>query len=74
MTEFIDKRLIYHKYQSGYRKNHSTTTILMKLYDDIKITIAIFAGYSKAFDTTGFFILIQKMHSFNFSKDFFIGQ
>ena len=77
MTEFIEKQLIYHKHQSGYRKNHSTTTLLMKLYDDIKtsmnkseITIAIFADYSKAFDTIDFYTLIQKMHTFNFSKNF----
>ena len=94
MTEFIEKQLIYHKHQSGYRKNHSTTTLLMKLYDDIKtsmnkseIIIAIFADYSKAFDTidfytniflyiyififiqTYFYTLIQKMHTFNFSKN-----
>ena len=77
MTEFIEKRLIYHKHQSGYRKNHSTTTLLIKLYDNIKtsmdnseITIAIFEDYSKAFDAIDFYTLIQKMHTFNFFKDF----
>ena len=69
MTEFIEKRFIYHKHQSGYRKNHSTTTLLVKLYNDI--TIAIFADYSKIFDTIDFYKLIQKMHTFNFSKNFF---
>ena len=77
MTEFIEKQLIYHKHQSRYRKNHSTTTLLMKLYEDIKtsmnkseITIAIFADYFKAFHTIDFYSLIQKMHTFNFSKNF----
>ena len=49
----------------------------MKLYDDIKtfmkkseITIAIFADHSKAFDTIDFYTLIQKIHTFNFSKYF----
>ena len=49
----------------------------MKLYDDIKtymnkceITIVIFADNSKDFDTIDFYALIQKMHSFNFSKGF----
>ena len=66
MTEFIEKQLIYHKYQSGYRKNHSATTLLMKLYDNIKtsmnkseVIIAIFAYYSKVFDTVDFYKLIQ---------------
>ena len=77
MTEFIEKRFIYHEYQSGYRKNCRTTTLLMKLYEDTttfinknEITIAILADYSKAFDTIDFFTLIQKMHSLNLSKDF----
>ena len=69
MIKFIEKRFIYHKHQSGYRKNHSTTTLLVKLYNDI--TIAIFADYSKIFDTIDFYKLIQKMHTFNFSKNFF---
>ena len=49
----------------------------MKLYVDIKtsmnkseITIATFANYSKGFGIIDFYTLIQKMHSFNFSKDF----
>ena len=73
MTKFIEKQLIYYKHQSGYRKNHSKATLLMKLYDDIKtsmnkseITIAIFADYSKAFDTIDFYTLIQKMQRFIF--------
>ena len=35
-----------------------------------EITIAIFPDYSKAVDTIDFYTSIQKMHSFNFSKDF----
>ena len=72
MIEFIEKRLIYHKHQSGYW-DHSTATLLMKLYTDIKtsmnkreITIAIFADYSKVFDTIDFFILIQNINTLTF--------
>ena len=50
----------------------------MKLHDNIKtsmskseITIAIFADYFKVFDTIDFYILIQKRHTCNFSRDFF---
>ena len=38
ITNFIEKNLVYHHYQSGYRKNHSTATLLAKLRDDIKRT------------------------------------
>ena len=45
----------------------------MKLYDDIKSenTVGIFADYSKAFYSIDLnTLLMQKIHSFNFSKDF----
>ena len=35
-----------------------------------ELTMAVFTDYLKAFDTIGFFTLIQKMHSLNFSTDF----
>ena len=77
ITGFIEIQQVYNKHQSGYRKNHSTATILSKLYDDIKLvmkqselTMAVFTDYSKAFDNIDFFTLIQKMRSLNFSTDF----
>ena len=36
ITNIIEKKLIYHHYQSGYRKNHSTATLLANLREDIK--------------------------------------
>ena len=58
ITDFIETQQVYDKHQSGYHKNHSTATILSKLYDDIKmamkqseLTMAVFTDYSKAFDT-----------------------
>ena len=79
LAVFIERESVYHQYQSGYRKNHSTATLLLKLHDDIKkakksseVTIAIFTDYSKAFDTIDFSVLIKKIHTLNFSKRFFI--
>ena len=77
ITNFIEKKLIYNHYQSSYRKNHSTATLLAKLRDDIKeaikaseITLAVFTDYSKAFDTIDFSVLIKKMYTVNFPKHF----
>ena len=77
IKDFIETQQVYSKHQSGYRKNHSTATILSKSYDDTRIamkqselTMPIFTVYSKAFDTIDIFTLIQKMHSLNFSTDF----
>ena len=73
ITNFIENKLIYHHYQSGYHKNHSTATLLAKLRDDIKkamkaseITLAVFTEYLKAFDTIDFSVLIRNMHTLNF--------
>ena len=35
MTTFIENNFLYHKYQSGYRKNNSMTTLLLKMKDYI---------------------------------------
>ena len=75
LTVFIEEESVYHQYQSGYRKKHSTATLLTKLHDDIKnamksseVTIAVFTDHSKAFDTIDFSILIKKVYTLNFSK------
>ena len=77
ITDFVEPQQVYNKHQSGYRRNHSTATLLSKLYDGIKIarkqselTMTVFTYYSKAFDTIDLFTLIQKMHSLNFFTDF----
>ena len=61
LAVFIERESVYHQYHSGYTKNHSTATLLLKLHDVIKkamksseVTIAIFTDYSKAFDTIDF--------------------
>ena len=48
LAVFIEMETVYHQYQSGYRRNHSTATLLLKLHDDIEkamkssgVTIAI---------------------------------
>ncbi|CAB4045526.1 Hypothetical predicted protein, partial [Paramuricea clavata] len=77
MQEFIDRFCLYMDTQSGFRKGHSTATTLLKFKDDItkamkkgEITLAIFADFSKAFDTVDFEILISKLYKLNFSKSF----
>ena len=75
MTLYIEKK-IYHYYQSGYRKNHSTLSILIKLRGDIEralksgeVTLAVLVDFSKGFDTIDFSILIRKLYSLHFSKN-----
>ena len=67
ITNIIEKKLKCHHYQSGYHKNHSTATLLLKLRDGIKKAIkaskipqTVFTNYSKAFDTIGFSALLKR--------------
>ena len=67
ITNIIEKKLKCHHYQSGYHKNHSMATLLLKLGDGIKkaikaskIPLTVFTNYSKAFDTIGFSVLLKR--------------
>ena len=77
MTEYIDKLCILHEKISGYRKGHSTITILLRFRDDIiqamkrgEISLAIFADLSKAFDAVDHVKILEKMHKMGFPKHF----
>ena len=77
MQEFIYNHCLLHDTQSGFRKGHSTTTALLKFKDDIskamkkgEITLAVFADFSKAFNTVDPEVLINKLSKMNFSKSF----
>ena len=71
---FVETK-VYNATQSGFRKGHSTTTLLLKLRDDIvksmnknEVTIAVMIDYSKAFDTIDHSILIRKLSRLGFGK------
>ena len=73
----IEKHHTYSSTQSGFRKGHSTVTVLLKLRDDIlkgmnrsEVTLAFAADFSKAFDTVSYLTLINKLISLNFSVPF----
>ena len=75
LTEHIESRAVYLENQSGFRKSHSTITLLLKLKDDIKsamqrgeVTLAVFADFSKAFDTVDYKILISHLSKIGFSN------
>ena len=73
LCSFIEKESLCTTTQSGFRKGHSTATILLQIRDDIKramdkseVTLAILIDYSKAFDTIDQNILLEKLLKFNF--------
>ena len=65
------KMMLYKNTQSGSRKGHSSTMLLLKLQDDIQkamnrneVTLSLFADYSKAFDHK---TLLHRLHLLQFS-------
>ena len=77
LCNFIETNNIYYLTQAGYRRNNSTSAILIKMRDDIlnamnksEVTLPILADFSKAFDTVDYTVLIKKLSKLNMSPDF----
>ena len=68
LTTHLQTNNLYCKYQSAYRKDHSTETALMKVYDDILEYLSpntyatlVLLDFSAAFDTIDHEILITRL-------------
>ena len=77
LCNFVEINDIYSSTQAGYRRNHSTNTILIKMRDDIlnamnkgEVTLSILADFSEAFDTFDYTVLIKKLCKLNMSPEF----
>lgn len=73
--EYLDKNDILFKYQSGFRRKHSTDTCLSLLNDKIlsgidqgMLTGMILIDLQKAFDTVDYDIFFTKLHLLGFSQ------
>ena len=62
--------------QSAYKQNHSTTTALLKITDDLynalddgELSLLVLLDYSKAFDTINHRILFAKLKALGFTFD-----
>ena len=76
LCNYIEVKASYNLTQSGLCKGYSTSTLLLKLRDDIKramntseATLGILLDFSKAFDTIKYLTLLQKLYKMNFSVE-----
>ena len=76
---YINEEVLLSPTVSGFRKGHSTTTVLLGIRDALirassrgEVTLMVCADYSKAFDTVQFRSVVSKMHSLGFSKHFLL--
>ena len=74
---FIDSHDLFKDNISGFRKGHSTTTVLLRIRDGIikamkrgEVTLMILADFSKAFDTIKYKTVLKKLNYLGFSKSF----
>ena len=74
MSVYLNQQDILQKSITGFRKGHSTSTVLLRIRDDIikamkkgEVTLIAFADFSKAFDTVDYSIVLRKLHAIGFS-------
>nr|CAI5830646.1 unnamed protein product [Callosobruchus analis] len=74
MIAYVNEREIYPDTQSGYRKRYSTSTVMIKIVDDIltacdegKMTALVLLDFSKVFDLVNRSFLYAKFQYLNFS-------
>ena len=72
---YLDNFNILPKNQSGFRKQHSTTTVLVNVVDDImrsidkkEVTALVLLDFSKAFDTVNHQLLCAKLKYVGFDR------
>lgn len=75
MIQYLESNNLIDPLQTGFRKNHSTQTALLKLADDIRtgmdsklLTVLLLFDMSKAFDSISRTRLLRKLQELGFSK------
>ena len=76
LCKYIQVKASYNLTQFGFRKGHSTSTLLFKLRDNFKgamntseVTLGILLDFWKEFDIIDHLTLLQKLYKINFSTE-----
>ena len=75
MLHYLNQHEVLQKSITEYRKGHFTTTVLLRIRDDIikamktgEFTLIAFADFSKAFKTVDYSTVLRKLHVIGFSR------
>ena len=73
ISDYVETRKLLNLYQAGYRKRHSTQTLLLKLIDDVRVdtekkhvTLLLLLDFCKAFDSVYLVKLLEKLRKLDF--------
>ena len=77
VVEFLENYHLLEDNISGFRKGHSTASVLLSVRDDIlkamnrsECTLLVLADFSKAFDTVKYKAVLEKMNVLGFCKSY----
>ena len=77
VVEFLENHHLLEDNISGFRKGHSTKSVLLSIRDDIlkamnrsEYTLLVLADFSKAFDTVKYRSVLEKINALGFSKSY----
>ena len=71
LCDFLEENALLHRFQSGFRKFHSTETALIRLFDQLLFDLdrnrasgVVFINYKKAFDLKDLGLLLEKLKAY----------